>query len=88
MMGEILECEQEGMDVSYLKIRIPEDLFEAFSIDNAIVWTPERDQAFADCGLRDGPVRAFYPIPPTAWSQFLAAAADFVEEYTGEYPKY
>ncbi|TDG11650.1 hypothetical protein E2F43_18235 [Seongchinamella unica] len=84
LMGIVEECQQAGQDVSFLKVRIPEDVFEVFTGEEAIVWTPEREQAFSDCGLKDGPVRAFYPIPPTSWATFLSDVAKMVEEYTGE----
>lgn len=55
---------------------------------DAIVWTHEREEAFIACGLIEGPVRAFYPIPPKAWGRFLTDAAELVYEYTGEHPDF
>ncbi|TGD72518.1 hypothetical protein E4634_13380 [Mangrovimicrobium sediminis] len=87
LMGIVDECDQRGVDVSHLKVRIPEDVYEVIH-EEPIVWTPERDEAFVSCGLRDGPVRAFYPVPSPTWSTFLHDVADRVEEYTGERPEY
>lgn len=84
LMGIIEECHQAEQDVSFIKTRIPGDVFEVFTNGEAIVWTPDREKAFSDCGLRDGPVRAFYPIPPATWTTFLSDASERVEEYTGE----
>ena len=85
LMGIVEGCEQGGVHVSSLKVLIPRDIEGAFaSGEEAIVWTPEMDDAFVACGLRDGPVAAFYPVPPTAWQQFLVKAEELVDEYTGE----
>ena len=87
LMGVVQECHQHGLDVSYLKVSTPEDVYEAFD-EEPIVWTQEREKAFVACGLRDGPVRTFYPVPPDAWSMFLSEVAGSVELYTGERPDY
>lgn len=83
LMGIFEECRQDGMDVSYIKVRIPKDVYAVIS-EEPIVWTPDRDEAFVSCGLRDGPVRAFYPIPHNTWKYFLADVAEGIEEYSGE----
>jgi hypothetical protein len=83
LMGTFEECHQDGIDVSYIKVRIPQDVFDVIS-EEPIVWTPERDEAFTSCGLRDGPVRAFYPIPRDTWKGFLGDVAERIEEYTAE----
>lgn len=73
MLAEILDVQQSGTQIEFIRFCIPQKLFLGMS-ENPIVKNEEVGKIIASSGLGGGRVGTYFPLDPPAWSALLSIA--------------
>ena len=73
LIGELLNIEQDGQNITGLSARILRTDLESLRL-RPIVRDENTEHLFQQCGMVQGSVATFYEVPPDTWAEFLARA--------------
>jgi hypothetical protein len=71
LIGQILDVELEGKEVTHLKVSIEESVLKHMK-SNPIVREGAMIEVFEECGIKQGSVATFYFAGPEQWKIFLS----------------
>lgn len=71
LVGELLDVETDGREVTHIKVAIPADILELMA-KRPLVRDESTSQLFEGCGIKQGSVATFYYADPDHWGRILA----------------
>ncbi len=71
MIGQILDIDFDGKEVTHIKVSINEKVFE-YMRNNPIVREGAMVEVFEQCGIKQGSVATFYYASPKQWKKILS----------------
>lgn len=71
LIGTILDVEQNGQDVTNLRVQVLKSDGQAFR-DHPVIRSEATEDLFRHSGMVRGAVASYYRVPAEVWSQFVA----------------